>query len=167
MNEKVNDTIVNKLRLAIQDHPRRKWSTLLPQVVKDYNNTIHSTTGFKPAFLMFGIDSDNQIPSIEARALAKVRTESFKIKKKAEYDKHHIPINFNIGDLIRRRIPPNHPSNTKLSPKFEGPFKIIEKTLEVNYRIQNLGKKEHNELVHVNKLESYHTREDSQMAVGE
>jgi hypothetical protein len=35
MNEKVNDTIVNKLRLAIQDHPRRKWSTLLLQVVKD------------------------------------------------------------------------------------------------------------------------------------
>jgi transposase InsO family protein len=96
MNEKVNDTIVNKLRSAIQDHPRRKWSTLLPQVVKDYNDTIHTTTGFKPAFLMFGNESDSQIPLIEARALAKARTESFKIKKKAEYDKHHIPINFNI-----------------------------------------------------------------------
>jgi hypothetical protein len=116
---------------------------------------------------MFGNESDSQIPLIEARALAKARTESFKIKKKAEYDKHHIPINFNIGDLVRRRIPLNHPSNTKLSPKLEGPFKIIEKTSEVNYRIQNLGKPEHKELVDVNKLESCHTREDSQMAVGE
>jgi hypothetical protein len=76
-------------------------------------------------------------------------------------------MSFEIGNIVRKRIPPNHPSNTKLSPKFEGPLKILEKTSEVNYKIEKLDNPVFTELVHVNKLEFYHSREDSQMAVGE
>ena len=118
-NEKVNDTIVKGIRLALQDSPRKEWTTVLKDVVQNYNNTIHENTGFTPSYLMFGTDNLNTStpPLAEALQSAKVRTEAFKLRKKQAYDQTHHPLNLNVGDLVKRRIPSNRPDVKKLTPK--------------------------------------------------
>ena len=168
MNEKVNGTIVDKLRIAIQTNTTKKWSTLLPDVVKQYNSTVHSVTGFPPAYLMFGTTTDpNPVPLNEARALATERTRKFKEIKKTEFDSKHKDILFQIGDLVKKRIPANHPDKVKLSPKFTGPYKVIKRLPnDLTYQIQNL---KNDEIIqaHVNQLESYYLRQDSLSTAGE
>ncbi|UYV80667.1 hypothetical protein LAZ67_19001324, partial [Cordylochernes scorpioides] len=79
--EKLNDTIMTKLRIAVLEKPRCKWSSLLPQVVKNYNSTPHDVTGFSPLFLMYGIGNvpefadQTPITIEEARKKASLRTE--------------------------------------------------------------------------------------------
>jgi transposase InsO family protein len=158
-NEKVNDTIVKGLRMAISENPKLKWSTLLSRVVNNYNNTIHSTTGFTPSFLMFGKDSLNTNTTLtEARLLAQQRSEDFKAKKKAVFDRLHKPLNLIPGDLVKRRIPSNHPNNTKLSPKFDAIYKVVSKTSPVNYEIVKTGGNSSKFNIHVSQLEPYFKR---------
>ncbi|UYV80583.1 K02A2.6-like, partial [Cordylochernes scorpioides] len=82
--EKLNDTIMTKLRIAVLEKPRCKWSTLLPQVVKNYNSTPHDVTGFSPLFLMYGIGNvpefadQTPITIEEARKKASLRTEQIR-----------------------------------------------------------------------------------------
>ncbi|UYV76949.1 K02A2.6-like [Cordylochernes scorpioides] len=82
--EKLNDTIMTKLRIAVLEKPRCKWSSLLPQVVKNYNSTPHDVTGFSPLFLMYGIGNvpefadQTPITIEEARKKASLRTEQIR-----------------------------------------------------------------------------------------
>lgn len=126
--ERFNGTLITKLRFVLLDHPKRKWNTLLPKVVSDYNNTPHDVTGFTPAFLFFGKDSHPEPPSMEiseARKLAKSRTENSQNKRKERHDAIHPETSFKIGDQVIRIIPSNHPSVIKTSQKYSGPYFII------------------------------------------
>ena len=112
-------TIVKGIRLALQDSPRKEWTTLLKDVVQNYNNTIHENTGFTPSYLLFGTDNLNtsKRPLTEALQSAKVCTEGFKLRKKQAYDQTHHPLNLNVGDWVKRRIPSRRPDVKKLTPK--------------------------------------------------
>ena len=168
MNEKANHTIVTRLRIAQQLYPKRKWSTLLPQVVKEYNQTIHSTTGFTPEFLLFGLGSEQtDLPLEDARKLATDRTIKFKQMKKRVYDRTHKPIQFQVKDLVKRRIPPNHPENNKMTPKYQGPFEIVKQLSDVNYIISLLDNPAYTMNIHVCNLEPYFTRSSALSDRGE
>ncbi|UYV68635.1 K02A2.6-like, partial [Cordylochernes scorpioides] len=84
--EKLNDTIMTKLRIAVLEKPRCKWSSLLPQIVKNYNSTPHDVTGFSPLFLMYGIGNvpefadQTPITIEEARKKASLRTEQIRME---------------------------------------------------------------------------------------
>jgi transposase InsO family protein len=167
-NEKVNDTLVKGLRMAISESPKLKWSTLLSRVVDNYNNTIHSTTGFTPSYLLFGKDTCNtQLPLDEARHLAYQRSEDFKAKKKEVYDRSHKPLNLKPGDLVKRRIPSNHPNNTKLTPKFDAVYKVVSQLSPVNYEIIKQGDNPASFNIHVSQLEPYYQREPNLLDPGE
>jgi transposase InsO family protein len=120
LNEKVNHTVITRLKIAINEKPKRKWSTLLPEVIHSYNATIHLVTDFAPKYLLFGITDNTQIESNLAanRKLAFERTEAFKQKKKSKYDKTHKHINLEIGSLVKRRISSNHPTSNKFTSAY-------------------------------------------------
>ena len=143
MVEKVNRTIKERLIIACQLNPKRKWSSLLNDVVTQYNNTPHDITGFAPFYLMYGIlPSDSPIPppSMEpledARKIAKARTLRHQQLRKKRYDDKHLVSPFQIGDLVRRQIASNHPSLNKLSLKFDGPFVIVSQPTTNTFNIQ-------------------------------
>src|SRR5699024_4638227 len=48
MAERVLLTLKRPLFRAFSFHGNYKWLDVLPDIVKTYNNTIHSTTGYKP-----------------------------------------------------------------------------------------------------------------------
>ncbi|UYV61229.1 K02A2.6-like [Cordylochernes scorpioides] len=139
--EKLNDTIMTKLRIAVLEKPRCKWSSLLPQVVKNYNSTPHDVTGFSPLFLMYGIGNvpefadQTPITIEEARKKASLRTEQIRSKWKIKHDSHHPKYVFKEGDLVIRKIAFNDPRLIKTSPKYEGPFVIQKNISDVTYDI--------------------------------
>jgi hypothetical protein len=78
--------------MATAENPKLKWSTLLSQVVNNYNNTLHFKTGFTSSYLLFGKDNlCTNVPHDEARRLAPERSKSFKVKKKETYDRSQHP----------------------------------------------------------------------------
>lgn len=127
--EKANHTIITRVKLALEANPKKKWSTHLSEVTQQYNDTPHDATGFPPRYLQFGIVNSPEfatiIPLETARATAKIKSDSFKSNRKQVFDLKHKPSNFNVGDLVLRRVADNHPSKTKISPANDGSFVII------------------------------------------
>ncbi|UYV78277.1 hypothetical protein LAZ67_16000751, partial [Cordylochernes scorpioides] len=121
--EKMNDTILTKLRTNLQENPRLKWSSLLAKIVKDYNSTPHDVTGFSPNFLLFGdcaIPEFSESPhfTIEnARKKAIENSAKHREKWKARHDAKHPQSSFKVGNLVLRKIASNDPSMVKTSPK--------------------------------------------------
>jgi transposase InsO family protein len=158
-NEKVNHTILNGLHMATAENPKYKWSTLLSQVVNNYNSTLHSTTGFTPSYLLFGKDNlCNNVPLDEARRLAQERSESFKAKKKESYDRSHKALDLKVEDLVKRGVLYKSPSNTKLSPKFDAIYKVVTPISHVNYEVIKLDDNSLKFNIHVSQLEPYFQR---------
>ncbi|XP_053213205.1 uncharacterized protein K02A2.6-like [Panonychus citri] len=92
--ERINGTLMLKVQAALQDHPHCKWTTLLPKIVTDYNNTPHDITGYAPSYLFFGNDpsptystATNNIQ--EARENARERTRKEQERRKQRHDEKH------------------------------------------------------------------------------
>ena len=164
MTEKVNGLLVTRLRLAQDKYPNLKWSSLIQNVCDEYNDTPHGTTGYTPAFLMFGRYPPSTVPYPEAnltdaRKTAQEKTIAAQLKRKQEYDRKHSSVTFNVGQKVVRRIPLNHPDLDKLSPRQTGPHTIIEKVGPVNYRIERYVGDNHPPVVHASQLWPYNEHE--------
>ena len=165
MVERINGSIIEKLRVELKEHPRRKWSTLLATVVKNYNNTIHDITGFTPKFLFTGDDNTpdlgNPIISLEqARRLACERTRVHQLKRKQRHDSKHPEKEFSIGSKVLRKIASNHPSLSKFHQRWTGPWLVIRQTTPVSYEIAETLTEEP-QRAHVSQLKPFFTREES------
>lgn len=140
--EKLNHTIVVKLRLYVGDNPSHKWSTGVPAVTSAYNATPHDVTLFSPFFLQFGhhppttpLPVESSIDVAEARLLARSRTEAHFASRKRLHDKGVKAHDFSQGEEVLMRIADNHPSLDKLSARYEGPFTVVETCGPNNVRL--------------------------------
>ena len=171
-NEKANDTIVKSLRREMLANPTLKWSTLIKRVADNYNNTIHSSTGFTPAYLLHGYDRiGTTFPALsDARLEAKRRSDSLKAQTKRVYDTNHKLLVLRNGDLVRRRVPSNHPNLKKLSPRFEAPFVVMSSEGPVNALVRRLKRLANgllepigdSILIHTSQVEPYFHRTTAQ-----
>jgi len=162
--ERANGTIITKLRAEIMDKPHRKWSTLLKDVINNYNNTPHDITGFSPQFLLFGKEDtpsfSSQTDIITARQIAIDRTNKAQHKRKSRHDLHHPKSSFNIGDRVIRIISAGHPSLTKTTQRWTGPYFIINKLSEVTFDIaENLSDKTYR--AHSSQLKRFIARQQT------
>jgi transposase InsO family protein len=163
--EKVNGTIITKLRAEIFDKPKRKWSTLLTDVVRNYNDTPHDTTGFSPRYLLFGVDPSPSYasPSLTleaARQIARERTNISQQKRKEIHDSKDPSIEFEVGDLVTRKIASNHPSLNKTSRRRDGPLIIINKLSPVTYDVSDSLSGTPSR-VHVSQLKRFIARQET------
>ncbi|GFT30742.1 retrotransposable element Tf2 protein type 3 [Trichonephila clavipes] len=133
-NERVNQTLVAKLRCKVNSTTKTPWTKLLEQVTYGYNNSPHDVTGFPPAYLMFGTlpyDSPlpNQVklnypPIQQARQIAVNRTIKHHKINKQRYDKHYVDAKFKVGDLgLYQNF--SYPNSSKLQSPYNGPFKVV------------------------------------------
>lgn len=164
MVERLNRVIKERLAIAQQMFPKRKWSTLLDEVIHQYNKTPHDVTGYPPVYLMFGMNHhEPDIPHVacsyeplaEARSIAQARTIEHQNQRKARYDKKHPAVEFLPGQLVRRKLADNHPSLHKLSPRFEGPFEIVSRTGPNTYKIKPRNENSPVKNVNVSQLRPY------------
>ncbi|UYV75641.1 hypothetical protein LAZ67_13000826, partial [Cordylochernes scorpioides] len=161
--ERLNATLTGKLRLLHLENPKVAWTKLVKKVTLIYNKTPHSTTGFPPIYLMFGIlppeisNHNTPYPDIDkARKIARTRTQNKHLQDKNIYDQRHKQPHFEVGDLVLVKLY-HHPNTGKLAPYFTGPHTILEIISPNVVRIDrpNQPLQRDTDTIHVNKLKLY------------
>ena len=152
--ERVNQTLEQILRVFCS-YQQDDWSSLLPVAEFAYNNAVNDTTGISPFFVNKGYNPnisaslDKEIASHQAREFvsnldelhSKVKESIAEAQKcyQVSSDRHRMPApEFPIGSevfLLAKFIKTRRPSK-KLSEKYLGPYKVIERPGTHSVKIQ-------------------------------
>ncbi|RDY00528.1 hypothetical protein CR513_16283, partial [Mucuna pruriens] len=143
-----------------------RWAEELPQVLWSYHTTPHSTTNETPFRLTFDTEAMISVeigepsprtalfePSRneeelrtnidllqEAREIAYVKEYAIKTRAARRYNRKVVPRNFKTRDLVLKKITLAVNKN-KLTPYWEGPFRVIDEVGQGAYRLETLEKK--------------------------
>lgn len=111
LNERVNQTLVNRIRCKINDSKRKKaWTTIAQECVQKYNEAVHTVTKFSPKYLLKGVittllpkelSKENQHTDLEKDRL-KALQNSIKYHEynKTVYDKNRKKYDFQVGEMV-------------------------------------------------------------------
>lgn len=162
LNERLNQTIVNKIRCKINETKGKKaWTTIARDCVDKYNITEHSVTGFTPKYLLDGTDTSLLPEELKEnknaedwkkdrkRALQNT-IKSHEYNKKL-FDKNRKEHGFDTGDLVYVENG-NKLNRKKLDELRIGPFEITEKISDSIYKIKTGRRNEEKGLFHKTKL---------------
>ncbi|GBP89739.1 hypothetical protein EVAR_42860_1 [Eumeta japonica] len=145
LNERLNQTLVNKIRCKINEHDTRiAWTTIAHDCVNKYNDTEHTVTGYAPSYLLYGKDvtflpnelkqKKTEYDLIQARKKALENTIKSHNYNKTIYDKNRKHIDFKVGDIVFVENG-NKLNRKKLDELRLGPYKIEEKISNSIYKI--------------------------------
>lgn len=139
LNERLNQTIVNRIRCKMSEQPRRPWSSIAIECTEEYNRTTHSVTGFSPQYLMHGVTSSIVPSSLEKRSdLCLDRQQAFQNSlanhntNKRRIDKKKKNYEFQDGELVYVESG-NRLNRKKLDPIRTGPYKILRRESSTIY----------------------------------
>ncbi|PHT29730.1 hypothetical protein CQW23_30648 [Capsicum baccatum] len=110
----------------------RQWHKKLPFALLGYRTTIRTSTGATPYLLVYGteavIPAEVEIPSLRVIVEAEIDDDEWRRMARA-YNKKVRPTNFEVGQLVMRRVLPHQvEAKGKFSPNWQGPF-IVKKVL--------------------------------------
>jgi len=151
------------------------WDTLVPFFLMFYRATPNSNTGHSPFFLLHGremeipnndnlkaqITSENpsqkrSLENLKAslklayKLVARAKQKSHQNNKRL-YDRRATVRNFEENDLVYLYNPATKPGLTrKFHKPWAGPFKVIKKISDLNYKI--VDQKNKQQVVHVNRM---------------
>jgi hypothetical protein len=166
------------LRAFVNDN-NDNWTELLQAVVFSYNTSVHSTTGFCPAELLLGfiprlpIESDLDLPIHrpsadyltrldKAREVARAKTIFAQEQNRKKYNAIHKEILFSL----KSRVMVSYPNlgtvgNSRVfRPFYKGPYEVLERVGNVNYRVRSLTAPYKIILVHCKRLRHCRQRLD-------
>lgn len=176
-SERTIQTLEDMLRACVLDF-RGSWDKHLPLVEFAYNNSFHASIGMAPYEALYGRKcrtplcwnevGERKLQSIE---LIETTTEKVKIiqdrlkvaqsRQKSYADNRRRDLEFQVGDRVFLKISPwkgviRFRSRGKLSPRYIGPFLILERIGPVAYRLELPPELEkiHN-VFHVSMLKEY------------
>ncbi|RDX98991.1 hypothetical protein CR513_18019, partial [Mucuna pruriens] len=160
--EAANKIILRRLRKRLEE-AKGRWAKELPQVLWSYHTTPHSTTNETPFRLTFGTEAMIPVeigepspratlfePSMneeelranldliqEVRQIAHIREYAVKTRAARRYNQKVVPRRFKAGDLVLKKIIMAANKN-KLTPLWEGPFRVMNETGQGAYKLENL-----------------------------
>ena len=157
--ERYNRTLLDMLATTTQNHPF-DWEDQLPKVCMAYNTSVHASTGYTPFFLMFGrqarmpIDlmygtgDEKEVPTtqyaaatvVEAYRGVREKLAASHARRKNYYDQKVHGQPFAVGDLVwlHSVVVPRGKSK-KLHHPWIGPFRVLTKLSESDYRVKKLS----------------------------
>lgn len=161
LNERLNQTLINKIRCTINKGKKRAWTSIASECVNKYNTLEHTITGFTPEYLLHGTDTSN-IPEelrrkkngkdwIRDKKLALERTQKSHKYNKDIFDKSRKRHEFSVGDKVFIENG-NKLNRKKLEELRIGPFTIKEKISNSIYKIKTGKRNQDTSLFHVTKL---------------
>lgn len=163
INERLNQTLVNKIRCKINEKKKKvAWTTIAQECVNIYNDTEHSVTGFAPRYLLDGTDvtilpnelkkkKKTEIDWKNDRKIALENTIKSHDYNKKIFDKNRKYFEFNVGDMVYVENG-NKLNRKKLDELKIGPYEIMEKISNSIYRINTGHKKSESNQFHITKL---------------
>ncbi|KYN17209.1 hypothetical protein ALC57_10508 [Trachymyrmex cornetzi] len=111
LNERLNQTLINKIRCAINENQKKRaWTTIAKQCVQKYNETEHTVTGFAPKYLLDGTDTTT-LPIelkqnvtkhhwIQDRETALKNTIKSHEYNKILFNEDRLHYEFEVGDMV-------------------------------------------------------------------
>jgi len=151
LNERLNQTLVNKIRCKINENGRKiAWTTIAQKCVESYNKTEHTITKFAPKYLLEG-ENVNILPyELKAiysnkdlkrdRKLALKNTIKFHNYNKGRFDLHRKKLELKTGDRVYVENG-NRLNRRKLDELRIGPYRIAKKISNSIYEIDTGHKK--------------------------
>ena len=147
-----------------------KWLSLVEWW---YNTNHHSAINSTPYEVVYGQPSPVHIPYIggESRVESVDRTLTTREqaiatckfhgqdRMKSQADKHRTDREFVVGDWVYLKLQPHRQvtirkgKQNKLSPKYYGPFQILDKVGQVAYRLQLPSSAQIHNVFHISQLE--------------
>ncbi|UYV66849.1 K02A2.6-like [Cordylochernes scorpioides] len=174
MVERFNKTMVEHLSRVVEQN-QRDWDRRLPLFLMAYRAAIHETTGQTPAKVMFGrelrLPCDLEFgtpggPPVEVTSyvgeLRGVLSETHKlVRKKIQLASHRMKTHYDLkanhegfkeNDLVWMFNPKRKRGlSPKLTPMWEGPYKVVKRINDLVYRIQRSSKAKPR-VVHLSRL---------------
>ncbi|GKA61211.1 putative nucleotidyltransferase, ribonuclease H [Tanacetum coccineum] len=155
------------------------WDEYLCLVEFAYNNSWHASIKATPFELLYGrkcrapicwdevgerlIEGPELIEiTNEKVVVAKEKLKEARSRQKSYADKHRRDLEFQVGDRVFLKVSPfrgvkRFGIKGKLSPRFIGPFEILERIGEVSYRLALPPQLSHvHDVFHVSLLRGYH-----------
>ena len=162
LNERLNQTLVNKIRCKINERNKKvAWTTIAQDCVQKYNDTEHSVTKYAPSYLVNGtnvtmlpseLKQDNSEQTwIEDRKIALENTKKNHEYNKRIYDKGREHFDFKVGELVFVENG-NKLNRKKLEELKIGPYEIMGKLSNTIYKINTGHRKSESNLFHISKL---------------
>ena len=155
-SEKTIQMLENMLRACVLDF-EGSWSKYLPLIEFSYNNSYQSTIGVAPYEMLYGRKCRSSIHWDEkgerkylgpeavqrtSEAIEKIRARMLtsQSRQKSYVDPKRRNVEFQVGDYVFLRVSPwkgvrRFGKKGKLSPRFVGPFEILERIGQVAYRL--------------------------------
>lgn len=149
--ERMHKTLKTMISHFISNY-NNSWDEILPFALMAYRNSVHEATHETPFFLMFGRDmelpfhlcfredrvkydvSENYVSEMIARmqqahAKAKICIEKNMDMRLQKQQRKRLKSELNVGDHVYVNLPavPGKNVATKFKPKWDGPYRIIEK----------------------------------------
>lgn len=173
LNERLNQTLVNKIRCRVNEKGTKKvWTTIAHECVNKYNGIEHSVTGFSPQYLLHGTDA-TALPKelkqkishndwIRDRKRALENTIKSHNYNKSLFDKKLRQWEFKVGDMVYIENG-NRLNRRKLDELKVGPYKIVDKISDTIYKIDIGHKKTESNLYHITKLVPVHIWQENEV----
>jgi len=169
--ERVNQILEQYLRCYV-DYNLIDWAKLLSTGEFAYNNLAHEGTKESPFFLEYGrhpragptlikeglsVDLNDIVQRrFEAQEQAKAALKLAAERMKWYYDQGIQNIPFKVGDKVLLNLKDYQTTEQSLQPRYEGPFKVIEKLSEVTFRLELPDKfRAIHPVFHASKLATY------------
>ncbi|GJU47380.1 putative reverse transcriptase domain-containing protein [Tanacetum coccineum] len=156
-SERTIQTLEDMLRACAIDFGGN-WDTHLPLVEFSYNNSYHSSVKCAPFEALYGRKCRTPIawaevgesklfgPEIVQETTDKIvqireRLKAARDRQKSYADNRRKPLEFSVGDKVLLKVSPRKGvvrfgKRSKLSPRYVGPFEIVERVGLVAYRLR-------------------------------
>lgn len=162
INERLNQTLVNKIRCKINESDKKTaWTTIAHKCVEKYNETEHTVTKFAPKYLLEG-ENVNILPTElktryteedlkRDRKLALKNTIKSHNHNKKIFDLHRKEHEFKVGDRVY--VESGNRLNRKKTDELRiGPYEILKKISKSIYEVNAGHRKTESNFYHITKL---------------
>ncbi|KAL7844775.1 hypothetical protein SRHO_G00233140 [Serrasalmus rhombeus] len=181
--ERVNRTLKAAIRAHVKDK-HNSWDKCIPQICFALRTTPHESTGFRPARMLYGrelatlvdlliqpssVGTDDPLLTLsqtleksiqETHEHAQTPLQASHECKKHYYYMNHRPVVYQLGDLVRLKTHPRSDAAANLTAKltciYAGPYRVVQKLSEVNYRVANMDDADVG-VLHVVNLQPFYT----------